>query len=85
MKTDQTGRTCHFYWFCHDVAQIMLVVFKKASLAHTFKIYINLHVLSVLIPAASPSVFHFSLLVNTKYGLNRLHIDGMYKLTSFSF
>ena len=34
----------------------MLVVFKKATLAHTFKIYINLHVLSVLIPAASPSV-----------------------------
>ena len=45
-----------FCWFCHDMAQIMLVVFKKATLAHTFKIYINLHVLSVLIPAASPSV-----------------------------
>ena len=34
----------------------MLVVFKKATLAQTFKIYINLHVLSVLIPAVSPSV-----------------------------
>ena len=45
-----------FCWFCHDVAQIMLVVFKKATLAQTFKIYIYLHVLSILIPAASPSV-----------------------------
>ena len=51
MKTDQTGRTRHFVGFV-----MMLAVFKKATLAHTFKIYINLHVLSVLIPAASPSV-----------------------------